>query len=66
MVANEVISYLATAISAVSGWFIDIMQATELIPFYLCMMLVGLVVFYLLEPILPNRGSDSAKRKDEG
>lgn len=63
MVANDVISYIALAISAVSGWFVDIFVATDMIPFYLVMSLVGLVVSLLLTPILPaSRGSDSSRK----
>lgn len=68
MVANDVIAYLASAISAVSGWFVDIFTATDLIPFYLVMSFVGLVISLLLAPVLPaDRGSDKAtsKRKDD-
>lgn len=68
MVANDVIGFIASAISAVSGWFIDIFTATDMIPFYLVMTFVGLVVSLLLAPVLPaDRGSDKAtsKRKDD-
>lgn len=50
--ANDIVDLLDTAISAVSGWFSDIMGATGLTALYLCFMFLLLACSYFFAPIL--------------
>lgn len=59
------LSLLTQAVSAVSGWFLDILTATQASSFYLTMMFVVLLFSYLLAPVLRSSGSDRAYRKKQ-
>lgn len=63
--AEQTLAFLLRAVTAVSGWFVDIITYTGTGPFYLTMMFVVLLFSYLLAPVLRASGSDRAGRKNE-
>ena len=63
--AQKVLDLLTMAISAVSGWFLDVMDKSGATSFYLTMMFVALLFSYLLAPVLRSSGSDRAAKKNK-
>lgn len=66
---TDIVDLLGTSISAVSGWFLDIMTETGASPLYLVMVFMFLVCSFLLAPLFKRSfggaGSDKAeKRRD--
>ena len=65
---TQVINFISTAISAVSGWFVQIFTKSGGTAFYLVMMFVLLTFRFLIYPIMGHSGSDkhdSSKDKDD-
>lgn len=66
---SEITEMFSTSISAVSGWFVDLMTKTGATPLYLVMVFMFLVCSFLLAPLFKRSfggaGSDKAeKRRD--
>lgn len=61
---DESLALLVQAVTAVSGWFVSVLDATQSSSFYLTMMFVVLLFGYLLAPVLRSSGSDRAGHKN--
>lgn len=60
---SDVMALLNNSITAASGWFVKIFNASGMVEIYFAFIFILLAMRFILKPILGGAGSDRARKK---